>query len=185
MQWVIFGIILICSIILAAIILFDDDGYFDTKRILKSYFKVFERDNKRICVIYALLLFIAFGMAYIKPVESELMNTITLIISVLCGAFLAFIPVVMGLENKSGLKETQFKKIKKETVDILMFELLVSLLTLFICLVYTFVADKYEASAVSIGFSLIIDYMVFVVIVNILVALKRIGLMITFITKNT
>lgn len=182
-QWIIFGIVIVCSVILVAITLFNDTGYFDIKKILKNYIRVFEKNKWNLYVICILLFFISAGMACIKPINYELMNTITLIISILCGAFLAFIPVVIGLDNKTGSKEKEFENVKKATIDILMFELLISLFAIFVCLIYTFVTDD-AFNIVSIGFSTIIYYIVFMVMINILIVLKRISLMIKFIMKK-
>lgn len=184
--------VLISIIIIGAFMLFDSKGYFDIRKIFRKYVDIFNKNKCKVVFIYIVLLTLSIGIGIIGIVNEDLIETITLIISILCGAFLAFIPIVMGLQAKgvTSLKRDLYTKACSETNSVLMFELLISIIELFFCFVYMFIYPKIriDIRVYSIAlsfFSSIIYYLVFVILLNVLFILKRIRILISFQDRHT
>lgn len=185
-------VVLISIIIIGIFMLIDSKGYFDIRKIVGQYMDIFNRSKFKIIFIYIILLILSIGIGIIEVINDDLIDTITLIISILCGTFLAIIPIVMDLQSKgiTSLKRDIYISACSETNSVLMFELLISIVELFFCFVYMFLYPKiniddnvYEVTMRF--FSSVIYYLVFIILLNILFVLKCIRILISFQEKNT
>ena len=117
---------------------------------------------------------------YIKIIDKDLIDTITLIVSVLTTAFFGFVPILEGLK----LKTENAKKEKNDTNSLLMFEILLNTVILILCFVYMFILpeDLYsitcEKELIFRILSFIIYYFVFILLIHVLMILKRVRLLI-------
>ena len=185
-------LVLISIVIIGAFMLFDSKGYFDIRKIFEQYIDIFNRSKFKIIFLYVILLILSIGIGIIEIINDALIDNITLIISILCGAFLAFIPFVMDLQVKGvrSLKREIYIKACEETNCVLIFELLISVIELFFCFIYMFLYPKINLNDTiyQITMSILsscIYYLVFIILLNILLVLKRVRILINFKNKNT
>lgn len=183
---------LICIIIFGCFLIFDKDGYFDAKKIFYNYLKIFNNSKFKIGTVYFVLLILSISIGIIEIISGTLIDSITLIVSILSGAFLAFLPVVMDLKNKdvNSIKEAEYKQVCESTNNVLIFELLIGVVELFFCFVYMFLYPKVNLTdkgymVILSVFSSVIYYLIFVILLNILLILKRIRILISFQGKHT
>ena len=183
---------MLCIVIFGCFLICDKDGYFDAKKIIVNYSNIFSKSKLKVRMIYAVLLILSVSIGIVETINSDLIESVTLIVSVLSGVFLAFLPVVMDLKNKDikSIKEDVYKNTCKETNSVLIFELLISIIELFFCFVYMFLYPKINLddktyTVVLITFSSVIYYLMFIILLNILFILKRIRTLISFQGKHT
>ena len=183
---------MLCIVIFGCFLICDKDGYFDAKKIIVNYSNIFSKSKLKVRTIYAVLLILSVSIGIVETINSDLIESVTLIVSVLSGVFLAFLPVVMDLKNKDikSIKEDVYKNTCKETNSVLIFELLISIIELFFCFVYMFLYPKINLddktyTVVLITFSSVIYYLMVIILLNILFILKRIRTLISFQGKHT
>ena len=91
---------MLCIVIFGCFLICDKDGYFDAKKIIVNYSNIFSKSKLKVRMIYAVLLILSVSIGIVETINSDLIESVTLIVSVLSGVFLAFLPVVMDLKNK-------------------------------------------------------------------------------------
>lgn len=174
-------IFIVALILLITHILFSKGNFFDVNIVVKEYVNIFKTKSakKFMFVIFLLITVLSASIAYIKVMDKNLIDSVTLIISVLTAAFLGFIPIVATIQKKSEV----VVKIKKETNSLLMFQILLSTIILVLCFAYMFIMPENIDSIVNEKicffkvFSFIIYDMVFTLLIHVLILLKRIGLL--------
>lgn len=178
---------MLCIVIFGCFLICDKEGYFNAKKIVVSYANIFSDSKRKVRIIYAVLLILSVSIGIVETINNDLIESVTLIVSVLSGAFLAFLPVVMDLKNKDieSNREVIYENTCKETISVLIFELLISIIELFFCFVYMFLYPKINLDdktymVVLIVFSSVIYYLMFIILLNILFILKRIRILISF-----
>lgn len=162
---------------------FDNARFTD---IIRKHLECFGKADQKLSKISTLLYFgvpmiIAIALAMVQKIDSNGINIITIIISILTSMFFTLLTLVLDMKAKArGNKEycaTDAKiisNILKETYYSIMFEILVSVLLLIFCFMDLF------ASNFSFIESVIIYYMTLVVLTNLFIILKRIFKVIEF-----
>ena len=109
---------MLCIVIFGCFLICDKDGYFDAKKIIVNYSNIFSKSKLKVRMIYAVLLILSVSIGIVETINSDLIESVTLIVSVLSGVFLAFLPVVMDLKNKDikSIKEDVYKNTCKEMI---------------------------------------------------------------------
>lgn len=175
-------LVLVALVILLKQIILKKGNFFDVDQILEKYIGIFKNKSAKMFMfkIYILLSIISGGITYIKIIDKDLIDTITLIVSVLTTAFFGFVPILEGLK----LKTENAKNEKNDTNSLLMFEILLNTVILILCFVYMFILpeDLYsitcEKEMIFRILSFIIYYFVFILLIHVLMILKRVRLLI-------
>jgi hypothetical protein len=175
-------LVLVALVILLKQTILKKGNFFDVDQILEKYIGIFKNKSAKMFMfkIYILLIIISGGITYIKIIDKDLIDTITLIVSVLTTAFFGFVPILEGLK----LKTENAKKEKNDTNSLLMFEILLNTVILILCFVYMFILpeDLYsitcEKELIFRILSFIIYYFVFILLIHVLMILKRVRLLI-------
>lgn len=174
-------IFVVALILLITYILFSKGNFFDVDIVVKKYVNIFKTKSakKFMFIISLLIIVLSASIAYIKVMEKNLIDSVTLIISVLTAAFLGFIPIVESIQNKAEI----VTEVKKETNSLLMFQILLSTIILVLCFAYMFIMPEDINDIVDEKIwlfkvlSFFIYDMVFTLLIHVLMLLKRIGLL--------
>jgi hypothetical protein len=161
--------------------LFSKNKMFDCKDIIKMHFRCFKKKTTNRYSFYS--LFTAFGiplilsiaLVTIRKLDNDVINILTIIVSILTSMFFTLLTLTLDLKNKtdsnSTLSAREAKltgKLLREVYYSLMFEIFISIVILILCFIELF-AKKY--STISSG---ILYYMTMVLVINLLVILKRV-----------
>lgn len=164
-------------------------SYFNIFKITKNYISIFKNDGKYdIFAIYMSLvlpmLLALYVKVYIKPGKDNY-ESILLIITILTALFFSALGIILSIKEKVILisskskEQTECSASKKERLNRLtnsvfytdMFEIMISILIL----IFTFINDCLEQIFII---DLLIYYLIFVLLINMLVLLKRFNIII-------
>lgn len=150
-------------------------------KIINNHISIFinEKDRKILIVpffTYMIVpLLIAFGVNRIKIIDEDMINIITVILSILTSMLFTLLVMVIDMKSKMDLRATNdgnqmniTKKLIKETYYSVMFEILISVVLLILSFIYLF------TQVANNIISIIIYYLVFLLVFNLLIVLKRI-----------
>ncbi len=144
------------------------NNYLDVRKIVKEQYSMLE-NSKSIIIIYILPIIIAIGIARIKTIDVEIIDNVNVVLSILIAMFFSIMSIVINFENKhSG----NYNKTLKETINTIMFEILLSVFLLISTFIYMFI-EKIENEVILFAISFIIYYLSIVVLVNIFILMKR------------
>ncbi len=148
--------------------------------IVKKHFECFSKDDGKVSKIPIMLYFgvpmlLAVALAMVQVINSDAINIITIIISILTSMFFTLLTLVLDMRAKTRENKNYTASEAKIIIDVLketyysiMFEILVSVLLLIFCFLDLF------ASNFSFIESIIIYYMTLIVLTNLFIILKRI-----------
>ncbi|MCI8950050.1 MAG: hypothetical protein HFG49_08415 [Lachnospiraceae bacterium] len=171
-------IISFCILIIGKIIFHKD--YLSCFSIIKHHMDCFRMENGHISKMSLLLyyfipLLLAISLIQIRILDDTVVNLITIIISILTAMFFTLLTLILDMRarirtdhNYNAGDASLSTKLLKETYYSLMFEILISIAILIMCFVELF-AKQYSCCA-----SLIIYYLVFILLLNMFMILKRI-----------
>ncbi|WMJ78468.1 MULTISPECIES: hypothetical protein [unclassified Sedimentibacter] len=154
--------------------------YMNCFKIVNNHINVFNNKTGKLLLVpfltYNILPFlIALGVNRIKVIDSDMVNIITVIISILTSMLFTLLVMLIDMKDKIDLKKFQnanqiniIKRAIKETYHTVMFEILISISVLLLSFVYLF------TQKISCIISAIIYYLVFLLVFNLFIVLKRI-----------
>ena len=129
--------------------------YLNCFEIVEQHWKCFADRNGNISKItiflyYGVPLLIAFSLVQIKKIDEEVINSLTVIISILTSMFFTLLTLTLDMYKGVGRNKNYndgnaqiSKKLLKETYYAIMFEILISIVILIMCFIYLF-AEKYS-----------------------------------------
>ena len=182
--------IIIGCVLYLCCVLGKKDGFFDIREIFNKYHKIF-RDKSILWKVRIPVFILCIVITYLKIINKDIVNSVTLIISILFSAFLGFIPIVSNLREKQviGRLKNKFYQVCDETNNILFYEIILSVACLFMCFLYMFIGDstvwiEYHVNGIFQAISAIIYYLSFFILINILIVLRRVATLISFINEK-
>lgn len=155
--------------------------YLSIKNIVMNHINCFRNPNGKLLVvpvfIYMIMpLFIAIYIAKNKIVTADILNILTIIISILTAMLFTLLTVIIDMKNKikvdnkySGVEAQNIIQALKETYYTIMFEIFISILLLILCLINVFTSEYTFLQ------SILIYYFSLLMIMNLLMILKRIS----------
>lgn len=148
-------------------------------RIIKNHISNFKNNNGRIPIMVSLLYFfmplaLALSCVNIKVINSDIVGNITVMLSIITAMLFTLLPMLMELrykmndrlkDNPSKLRES--KKLVSETVDSIMFEVLIAVVLLILSFMLAFPGMDNKI------ISCIVYYLLFMFLMNLMIVLKR------------
>lgn len=176
--YVLLGLSLIIIIISRFVFKID---YMNSSKIIYRHISIFtnSRNGKLLLVpffTYTIIpLIIAFGVNGIKVIDEDMINIVTVILSILTSMLFTLLVMVIDMKNKIELRTSSnssqvniMKRLIKETYYSVMFEILISVALLIVSFIYLF------TQKVNTVISTLIYYLLFLLLFNLLIVLKRI-----------
>jgi len=145
------------------------NNYFDVRRILREQYNMFKNSISTLIIIYILPIIIVIGIVRVKFIDTDIVNNINVVISILIAMFFSVMSIIINFENK---KSENYKRTLKETNNTIMFEILLSVFTLICTFIYMFI-ESVENQIILGIISFIIYYLTIVIIINIFIVMKR------------
>lgn len=154
--------------------------YISVLDLIKNHIKCFKNSKGKIMAVpvlnYIILPFVmGYGTVLVKEIDESTINIITLIISVLTSMLFALLTMVIDMKSKINQNPNYYsteaelsKRSLIETYYTVMFEILVSIILLILCLINCF-TKKF-----GIFQSFLIYSLTYLLIINLLIVIKRI-----------
>lgn len=156
--------------------------YMNCFNIINNHIKIFTNTKtKKILIVpftthMIIPILIAVSINRIKVIDDDMINIVTVILSILTSMLFTLLVMVIDMKNKADARSADelnysilaMKIVIKETYYSIMFEILVAVLLLVISFIYMFTQIS------SYVVSLIIYYLTFLLMFNLFIVLKRI-----------
>lgn len=154
--------------------------YINCLDIIRNHVLCFKMDNGRISkmsifLYFGIPLLLSIALVRIKGVDEDTINIITIIVSILTSMFFTLLTLILDMRSKiehnpnyTDTEAMVSKKVLEETYYSIMFEILVSVALLILCFLDIF------SSKFSLIESLLMYYMMFILLTNLFMILKRI-----------
>lgn len=156
------ALIIICSS------LRKNNNFFDVRKIFRDQIKVFDGSKWQVFLFYGTPMLLSLGTVDIKHIDSDIVSNIIIVLSIMISMIFAMISVLISFEKKSG----QHIKVQSETFNTLSFEAILCIFALIISFVVLFVVEI-ENKCVSYMLSIAIYYLMYTIILNIFIVIKR------------
>lgn len=132
--------------------------------------------SKRAFLFYYIVpIFFAISITGIRKLDDDVLNILTVIISILTSLFFTLLTLILETKAKNSEDKSYssgdaklLQNILKETYYSIMFEILVSVVLLIFCFLELFAGEYSWAS------SCLIYYMTFIILINMFIILKKI-----------
>lgn len=175
-----YGLLLLSVLFLIIGHVFFKKTYLNCFQIIKKHLECFRNTKGKYSIVSLFLYFmvpyfIAASLVQIRVIDDEVINIVTIIISILTSMLFTMLTLILDMRkriikdecydaNKAGISA----KLLKETYYSIMFEILISVVILIMCFVEIF------SKAYSFFSSIIIYYLTFTLLMNLFMVLKRI-----------
>lgn len=147
----------------------DSNNFIKVGGILKDYIGIFNGSKMQIAFFFGIPLLFATSFAQLRDFEQEVLDTLYVVVTILITMFFSILTVLAGYRS---IGDEQWKKVLNETRCSILFELV---LCVFIT-IYSFIFQMFMNSVSGITetiMSWILYYMIFVLILNMFVVIKR------------
>lgn len=153
--------------------------YMNISRIIKNNISNFQYDNDKIPIIVLISYFfmplaLSWSCINIKVINNEIVGNITVMLSIIIVMLFTLLPMLMELRYKMNdrlkdnpLKLRESKKLVTETVDSIIFEVLIAVILLILSFTLTFPGMNNKLV------SFIVYYLLFMFLMNLMIVLKR------------
>lgn len=154
--------------------------YLDFLMIVKKHYECFKNEDQKynlaaLLIYTATPVLLAIALAWMKDVNSETVNIITIIISILTAMLFTLLALIVDMRQKirssqsySATEASLSSKLLRETYYSVMFEILISICILIMSFVCIF-SDSYSKIE-----SFLLYWLTFTLFVNLFIILKRI-----------
>lgn len=153
--------------------------YMNISRIIKNHISNFKDDNNKIPIMVVFINFfmplaLAWSCVNIKVINHDIVGNITVMLSIITAMLFTLLPMLMELrykmndrlkDNPSKLRES--KILVTETVDSIMFEVLIAVVLLILSFTLTFPGMNNKVV------SCIVYYLLFIFLMNLMIVMKR------------
>ena len=154
--------------------------YINCFDIIKSHINCFRKENGEMDIIAVMVYLgvpclLAIAVMKIRLIDSDTINIVTIIISILTSMFFTLLTLIIDMREKVRVNPDYnandafiSSKLLKETYYSIMFEILISIIVLIMCFVELFAEKFCEIE------SFIIYFLTFTMLINLFMILKRI-----------
>lgn len=163
------GFIVIPLMIMIICALKKYNNYLDVRKIIKEQLQMFKDNISTFMIIYILPILIAIGIVRMKTINTEVIDTVNVVVSILVAMFFSILSIIINFKNE---KSENYKKILKETNNTIIFEILLSVFLLICTFIYMFI-ENVQSKVILYIISFIIYYLSIVVLMNIFIVMKR------------
>ena len=185
-----YGLLILSIIILVMGRVVFKKKYLNCIDIIKQHMVCFENSRDHLSKISIFLYFgvpmlLSLSISEIRDLDNDVINILTVIISILTSMFFTLLTLILDMRKR--VKENPLynandanlsRKILKETYYSIMFEILISIIILILCFVGLFAKQYYKI------YGIVLYYLVFVLLTNLFMVLKRIYKVIDIDIKN-
>ena len=150
-----------------------NNNFFDVSFIIKSQYNLFKENKFQMIIFFVVPFLLAVGVIKIKYIDKDIINNINIVLSIFISMFFAMLSILGGMSKSN---KEQYNIVLKETFNTIMFECILCIIILILSFTTLFL-DSYEPTIILMLISLFIYYLIFVVVLNIFVVIKRLTIL--------
>lgn len=146
-------------------------NYLNIKKIFKDYVSIFSNARKHLWLFWGVPVLLSAALVQVTALTSELAEHLSVFLSILISAFFAMLSILV---SKDTSKQTGklYEQVLKETASTVLLEIVLCMMALIISLAIIFLPDSIKYG-VQIIISVFEYYLVFVMVLNMLILIKR------------
>lgn len=155
------------------------DNYIDIRSIIENHYSIFDGSIIQILFFTIIPLFFAIGFTLAQTVTKDIYDCLNVIFSIFVAMFFSILSILLSILSKDGKDEEkkikqnkEYLKLIEQSNDTVIFEILLSVVLLFIILIYSLLPEDAN-NIIKVIFSVIIYYLTASVLLNIFILIKR------------
>lgn len=168
-----------------------DSNFIDVRKIVKNHLEIFFVKGKwikdQLLLFFGVPLFLAAACVLYDPLRTsaqEVVDMLILVVTVFISALLSMWSILQGMGNTSNINKGNTSALKSKVSHTILFEVLVCTFILILSLIYTFLRDEIGGFVQKV-FLLLIYYLMFVLVLNLLLVFKRLGVLASNLKKGS
>ena len=159
----------ISALLLLIYLLRTGNNVLDIRNIISQHFDIIKIDIFTLLVFTVVPITISVGCMLVKTIDDKILETINIALPIYIGLQFSVIGVICSLNSGN----IDYEKIKEQTFNEIMFESIISIITLIISIVLTCIDITTLSKTVSCIISFSVYYLLFNVILNTFIVFKR------------
>lgn len=145
-----------------------NNNFFDIRNIFLEQFRIFDKTKSQIIVFYIVPAILAYAVTRTKCIDKDIIDNIIIVLSIMLSMLFAMLSIINGYQRN----DSKYVKVLDETNNSIMFQSVLCVVTLIISFAQFFV-DTYDGEKTIIIVSFVLYYLMFVIILNTFIILKR------------
>lgn len=146
-----------------------NNNFFDVRKVFVDQLQIFKDAKGQVFVFYGVPILLALGVANYKLIDNDVVGNIVIVLSIIISMLFAMLSVLTCF-NKD---DRHYKQVLKETFNTVIFESVLCIFALMAAFAVLFVGDI-ETIWVKYCISFTIYYLIFTILLNIFIVIKRI-----------
>lgn len=146
-----------------------NNSFFNVRSIFRDQFALFKDSPFQYFVFYFVPLLLAVGSTMLKCIDDTILDNFNIVLSIIISMLFTFISILTSKDKLSGMGET----VKYETINTALFEVVLCVIALLISNIYLF-GGIFDAPIASVIVSTALYYLMFTILLQLFVILKRI-----------
>ena len=161
--------LVICSILIIVYVIKKHNNVINSRDILRQHFELIKTDRFTFCVFFIVPIIMGAACAVIRLVSNEILSIINIVLPIYIG--LQFSVAGILCDMKKG--NDKYEKIKESAFNEILFESILSILSLVISFIITFIGIERIIEMVLLIMSGLLYILVLSTILNTFIVLKR------------
>lgn len=145
-----------------------NNNFFDIRNIFLEQFKMFANAKGQIIVFYVVPAILAYAVMKNKHIDKGIIDNIIIVLSIIISMLFAMLSIINGYQKT----DSKYVEVLDETNNSIMFQAVLCVITLIISFVQFFI-DNYNGEIITKIISFVLYYLIFVIILNTFIILKR------------
>ena len=164
---------LFCAAIIIMVIytLRTETNFLNIKKVFSDYHKIFKNARKHLLIFWGVPVLPALALIQIAPLDANISETLLVFLSILIAAFFSMLSILVTQQGHANTSN-QFKSVLKESASIALVEIILCILALIITLSSLIIGTNFH-HWIKIVLSFFDYYVIFVMLLNILILIKR------------
>ncbi|EOU1922302.1 hypothetical protein DMN26_01275 [Clostridium perfringens] len=150
-----------------------NNNFFDVRDVIKSQYNLFKGNKFQVIIFFIVPFLLSLGVVQIKYINKDIINNINIVLSIFISMFFAMLSILGGMSKSN---KEQYNILLKETFNTIIFECILCIIILIVSFIRLFL-DSYEHTISLMGISIFIYYLIFVVVLNIFLVIKRLKIL--------
>lgn len=147
-------------------------NFLNIKRVFSDYYKIFTGAKNHLFIFWGVPVLLALALIQVALVSGSISENILVFLSILIAAFFSMLSILVSQQGNSNSSK-QFKIVLKESASIVLLEIILCIFSLIITLA-ALILDSSIADWLRIVISFADYYVLFVMLLNTLILIKRI-----------
>lgn len=159
-------------VIIAIYTLSTATNFLNIKRVFSDYYKIFSGAKTHLLIFWGVPILFSLALIQVALISGTISENILVFLSILIAAFFSMLSILVSQQANINTS-TQFKIVLKESASLVLLEIILCIFALIITLAASILGSTID-DWLSIAISFADYYVIFVMLLNTLILIKRI-----------